>query len=67
MMRASRLIRVAAILALVALLLIVWGLFDRGITPVLISLSLGQLLGTLSFVLFLIAVARDVRKKDDET
>lgn len=40
-------------------------MFDPRVRPVMIALSLGQGLGTLSFVLFLVAVARDldVRRK----
>jgi hypothetical protein len=59
------LLRVACVLALAALPLMVWSLFDPTVWPVLIALSVGQALGTLSFVLFLVAVARDlhVRRK----
>lgn len=61
----ERLVRVAAILALVALPLMIWSLVDPTVWPVLVALSVGQAIGTLSFLLFLIAVARDlgVKKK----
>jgi hypothetical protein len=61
----ERIIRVACVLALVALPLMVWSVFDPRVWPVLVALSLGQGLGTLSFVMFLIVVARDlgVKKK----
>jgi hypothetical protein len=59
------LLRIASILALVALPLMVWSLFDATVWPILIALSLGQGLGTLSLVLFLVAVARDLRPSAD--
>lgn len=61
----ERLVRVAAILALVALPLMVWSIVNPTVWPVLVALSVGQGIGTLSFLLFLIAVARDlgVKKK----
>lgn len=63
----DRLVRVAAILALVALPLMVWSVMDPTVWPVLVALSLGQAIGTLSFVLFLIAVARDLRVREKIT
>lgn len=57
----ERLVRVACILALVALPLMVWSVLDPRVWPVLVALSVGQGIGTLSFLLFLIAIARDLR------
>lgn len=54
------LLRVACVLALLALPLMVWSVFDPRAWPVLLALSLGQALGTFSFALFLVAVARDL-------
>jgi hypothetical protein len=59
----DRLLRVACVLALVALPLMTWSLFDPTVWPVLVALSVGQGLGTLSFVLFLVAVGRDLHLK----
>lgn len=61
----ARLLRVACIMALVALPMMVWSVFSPTVWPVLVALSVGQGIGTLSFVLFLIVVARDlgVKKK----
>ncbi len=56
----ERLLRIACVLALVALPLMVWSLFDPTVWPVLVALSVGQAVGTLSFVIFLVAVARDL-------
>ena len=59
----EKLLRVACVLALVALPLMVWSVFDPTVWPVLVALSIGQGIGTLSFVLFLAAVARDLHVK----
>jgi len=59
----EKLVRVACFLALVALPLMVWSVFDPRVWPVLIALSVGQGIGTLSFALFLVAVARDLGVK----
>jgi hypothetical protein len=55
-----KLLRVACLLGLVALPLMVWSVLDPRVWPVLIALSLGQVLGTISFVLYLLAVVRDL-------
>lgn len=60
----ERLLRFACILALVALPLMVWSIFDPRVWPVLIALSVGQVIGTLSFAIFLLVVARDLRVKE---
>lgn len=65
----ERLIRVACVLGLIALPLMVWSLFDRRVWPVLLALSVGQVIGTFSFVLFLAVVIRDLavtRKLKDQ-
>jgi hypothetical protein len=54
-------IRVACILALLALALIVWSLLDPRPIPVILAMSLGQAIGTLSFAAFLVVVLRDLR------
>lgn len=59
----DKLLRIACVMALIALPLMVWSLFDPTVWPVLVALSLGQALGTLSFLFFLIAVARDLHLK----
>jgi hypothetical protein len=59
----ERLLRIACFLALVALPLMVWSIFDPRVWPVLIALSVGQGIGTLSLLLFLVAIIRDLRVK----
>jgi hypothetical protein len=56
----EKLVRVACILGLVALPLMVWSVLDPRVWPVLVALSVGQVLGTLSFALFLAVVVRDL-------
>jgi hypothetical protein len=51
---------VSCYLALGALPLMVWSVIDPRVWPVLLALSAGQVIGTLSFALFLVVVARDL-------
>ncbi len=57
-----RLLRWAAVLALVALFLMVWGVFDAHPISLVIAMSVGQLLGTLSFAAFAFVVFLDLRR-----
>jgi hypothetical protein len=57
----ERAIRLSCVLALVALALMVWSLVDPRPIPVILAMSVGQVLGTLSFAAFLFVVARDLR------
>ncbi len=65
-----RLLRIAAILALVGLALMVWSLLDPRPIPIMAAMSVGQGLGTLSFVIFLLVLLQDAwranrKRKDD--
>jgi hypothetical protein len=55
------------VLALAALALMVWSLLDPRPVPVIVAMSVGQVLGTLSFLAFLVVVATDLRRvlRDD--
>ena len=53
----------ACVLALFALGLIVWSLVDPRPIPVVVAMSVGQLIGTLSFAAFLVVVVTDVRAR----
>jgi hypothetical protein len=66
MKRPSRelVIRLSCVLGLVALALIVWSTLDPRPIPVILAMSVGQVLGTLSFAAFLIVVARDLRSAE---
>jgi hypothetical protein len=56
------LLRVASVLALVALGFIAWSVVDPRPLPVIVAMSVGQGLGTLSFVAYLVVVATDLRR-----
>ena len=58
----ERLLRWAAILALLGLAFIVWALLDPMPLPVIFSMSVGQVVGTISFALYGLAVALDLRR-----
>jgi hypothetical protein len=57
----ERRVRWACVLSLVALGLITWALISRRPLPVIAAMSIGQLLGTLSLLLFLTSIALDLR------
>jgi hypothetical protein len=59
-----RFLQGACVLALLGLGLMVWSLFDPHPIPVILAMSLGQVLGTLSFLVFLVVVAYDLRRAD---
>lgn len=58
----SKLMVWACWLGLVGLALMSWSLFDQGWIPVMMAMSVGQGIGTLSFVLFLVIVIIDLRQ-----
>ena len=54
----------ACALGLIGLGLMSWSLFDQGWIPVMMAMSVGQGIGTLSFALFLVIVIIDLRQAD---
>jgi hypothetical protein len=52
---------VACVSALVALALMTWQIFDPTVWPVMVAMSLGQVLGTASFATFGFVVLADFR------
>ena len=58
---ALRLLRISALSALLALALIVWGVLDPRPFALVIAMSVGQALGTLSFALYGLVVLADLR------
>ncbi len=60
--RTPRLLQVACVCALVALAMMGWSLFDPRPLPVIAAMTVGQGLGTLSFLFFLWVVAADLRR-----
>ena len=57
-----RALRVAAVLALAALALMIWGVIDPNPIALFIAMSAGQALGTLSFIVFGLVVLNDLRR-----
>jgi hypothetical protein len=58
----DRALRVACVIALVALGLVVWSLLDERALPVVVAMSVGQVLGTLSLLIYLAVVLADLRR-----
>ncbi len=56
------LLRIACVFALSGLALMVWSVFDPSPFVVVLAMSIGQGVGTLSLVLFLVAVLLDIRR-----
>jgi hypothetical protein len=61
--RSTRLLRVACLLTLVALALMVWSLLEPTPMPVIVAMSIGQALGTLSLLAYLAVVIADLRRR----
>jgi hypothetical protein len=59
--RGNRWLVVACVSALAALALMTWQIFDPTVWPVMVAMSLGQVLGTASFVAFGYVVFTDYR------
>jgi hypothetical protein len=57
----TRVLKAACVLALAALALMSWSLFDPRPIPVVLAMSLGQLLGTMSLGAFVAVVVLDIR------
>jgi len=60
---AERWLVVACLCALAALALMTWQIFDPTVWPVMIAMSLGQVLGTASFAAFAYVVFADFRAR----
>jgi CHASE2 domain-containing sensor protein len=58
----ARLMVYACVLGLIGLALMSWSLFDQGWIPIMMAMSVGQGIGTLSFALFLVIVIIDLRQ-----
>lgn len=56
-----RLLRLAAVCALLALGLMVWGVLDPAPIALVVAMSVGQGLGTASFALYALVVIVDLR------
>ncbi len=52
----------ACILGLIGLALMCWSLFDQGWIPVMMAMSVGQGIGTVSLALFILVVIIDLQR-----
>lgn len=59
---AHRRLRYACWMTIAALAMFVWSVIDPGVIPVMIAMSVGQVLGTLATMLFLWVVLSDLRR-----
>ncbi len=55
------LVRLAAWLAVAALVLVVWSVLDPRPIPVMLAMTLGQLIGTASLGLLVLAILLDIQ------
>ena len=55
----TTLLRFSAVLTLVALALMCWGVLQPTVWPVIVSMSVGQAVGTLAFVIYLFVIVRE--------
>jgi hypothetical protein len=63
---AARQLRWAAILTIVALALMIWSMLVPTPLPVMLAMSVGQLIGTLAFTLYGLVVIQDFRRSRRE-
>jgi len=63
---ATIMLRIAAIATLFALALMVWSVVQPDVVPIMIAMSLGQLLGTLAFAAYGLVVFLDITRKRRE-
>jgi len=60
--RPEQVVRLAAVIALAALSLMVWSLLDPRPVPIMVAMSVGQGLGTLSLGLYAVVVIVEARR-----
>jgi cytosine/uracil/thiamine/allantoin permease len=60
-LRIRWILRVSCICALAGLALMTWQLFEPRVVPIIVAMSLGQILGTASFAAYLFVVFDDFR------
>ncbi len=58
----ARLLQTSAVLTIIALGLMVWSMLQPTPLPVMLAMSVGQLLGTIAFALYGIVLVRDLRQ-----
>lgn len=58
----ERLLRISAVLTLVALALMVWSVLQPTPLPVMLAMTVGQAIGTLAFAIYVGIVVRTIRE-----
>jgi hypothetical protein len=61
--RATIGLRVSAVLTLIGLVLMVWSIFVPTPLPVMLAMTVGQVLGTTAFALYIYIVVRQLRRE----
>lgn len=56
-------LRISAVLTLIALALMVWSVLVPTPLPVMLAMTVGQLVGTIAFGLYLYIVVRELRRE----
>jgi hypothetical protein len=59
-------LRVSCVLTLVGLALMAWSMVQPTWMPVMLAMSVGQLVGTAAFAIFLVVIVRDLRRRIHE-
>ncbi len=67
MRHTRRLLATACAFALLAVALMIWSLFDPRPIPVVVAMSMGQVLGTLSLLVFVCVIVADWRAQLAQT
>lgn len=63
MISTTKLVRISALLTLLALIFMVWSLLQPTPLPVLLAMSVGQVIGTVAFGLYGYAIVIDLRRE----
>lgn len=58
--RARLLLTIASYMTLASLLLMVWGFVGKGPMPIFVSMSVGQVVGTVAFLMYLMVVVPEL-------
>lgn len=61
--RATLGLRISAVLTLIGLALMVWSMLVPTPLPVMLAMSVGQLVGTTAFAIYIVIVVRQLRRE----
>lgn len=56
-------LRVSCVLTLIGLALMAWSMVQPTWMPVMLAMSVGQLVGTTAFAIFIAVIVRDLRRR----